>query len=302
MENKYNYRTDFAYERIKQNIANDTFQLVTKHYKGIETQIIDVQKEKNDLASKIGTYVSITFEHLNDMDLRDNVIHVMVDQLHQIMEKSCKDSAIERILIVGLGNSMVVADALGPQVCKKIMVTSHLFKQENVTLEEGMKSVSCLTPGVMGQTGIESSEIIQGVCDMVKPSMLIVIDALATKSMNRINRMIQISDTGIEPGSGVGNIRKAIDKETLGIPVIVVGVATVVDVMSIARHTVEVCYEYDNVRLREEKLNRILDELMEEDSMQLIVTPKQMDEELVHLSEVIATSINTALHENFAAM
>lgn len=300
MKKTFIARTDFANERITNKIKQDSFELETKDYDGVETQMIRVLKDKNPLSSKKGTYISLSFEHLNDSEMRDQVIKVMVDKLHFMIGQQTK--SFDRVLVVGLGNSMVVADALGPKVCEKVMVTSHLFEQENIQMEEGIRSVSCITPGVMGQTGIESSDIIYGVCEMIKPSLLIVVDALATKSMARINKMIQLSDTGIEPGSGVGNIRKAIDYETLKIPVIVIGVATVVDVISIARAAIEISLEQEQKKPDEEHVERVMEELMQEETMQLIVTPKQMDEDLVHLSEVIATSINTAMHQQFDKM
>ena len=300
MKKNFTARTDFASERITNKIKQDSFELETKDYNGVETQMIRVLKDKNPLSSKKGTYISLSFEHLNDSEIRDHVTEVMVEKLHFMIGQQTK--SFDRVLVVGLGNSMVVADALGPKVCEKVMVTSHLFEQENIQMEEGIRSVSCITPGVMGQTGIESSDIIFGVCEMIQPSLLIVVDALSTKSMARINKMIQLSDTGIEPGSGVGNIRKAIDYETLKIPVIVIGVATVVDVISIARAAIEISMEQESKKIDEQHIEQVMEELLQEETMQLIVTPKQMDEDLVHLSEVIATSINTAMHKQFDKM
>ncbi len=300
MKKNFTARTDFASERITNKIKQDSFELETKDYNGVETQMIRVLKDKNPLSSKKGTYISLSFEHLNDSEIRDHVTEVMVEKLHFMIGQQTK--SFDRVLVVGLGNSMVVADALGPKVCEKVMVTSHLFEQENVQMEEGIRSVSCITPGVMGQTGIESSDIIFGVCEMIQPSLLIVVDALATKSMARINKMIQLSDTGIEPGSGVGNIRKAIDYETLKIPVIVIGVATVVDVISIARAAIEISMEQESKKIDEQHIEQVMEELLQEETMQLIVTPKQMDEDLVHLSEVIATAVNTAMHKQFDKM
>src|SRR5699024_6016533 len=137
-------------------------------------------------------------------------------------------------LIVGLGNWNVTPDALGPMTVDKTMVTNHLFELEFETVADGYRPMAAISPGVMGVTGMETSDIILSVIDMFNPGFVIVIDALASRSIERINETIQITDTGIHPGSGVGNKRKELSKETLGIPVIAVGVPTVVDAVTIA--------------------------------------------------------------------
>src|SRR5690606_15896430 len=142
-------------------------------------------------------------------------------------------------LIVGLGNWNVTPDALGPMTVEKVLVTSHLFKLEHESVSEGYRPVGAVTPGVMGVTGIETSNIIFGIVEKFKPDFVIAIDALASRSIERVNETIQLSDSGIHPGSGVGNKRKELSKETLGVPVIAIGVPTVVDAVTITSDTID---------------------------------------------------------------
>jgi len=154
-------------------------------------------------------------------------------------------------LIVGLGNWNVTPDALGPIVCENIIVTRHLFEFQPETVQEGYRSVSAIAPGVMGITGIETSDIIFGVVQKIKPDFIIVIDALASRSIERVNTTIQISDTGIHPGSGVGNKRKELSRETFGIPVIAIGIPTVVDAVSITSDTIDFLLKHFGREMKE---------------------------------------------------
>ncbi|MFB4164863.1 GPR endopeptidase [Alteribacillus sp. JSM 102045] len=154
-----------------------------------------------------------------------------MDQLNIPKDASC--------LVTGLGNWNVTPDALGPMVVDKLVITRHLFKEAPEHVQEGFRPVSAFAPGVMGMTGVETSDIISAVIDKTKPDFIIAIDALASRSIERVNTTIQISDTGIHPGSGVGNKRKELSKETLGIPVIAIGIPTVVDAVSITSDTID---------------------------------------------------------------
>lgn len=156
-------------------------------------------------------------------------------------------------LVVGLGNSNVTPDALGPLTVENLLVTRHLFHLQPESVEEGFRPVSAVAPGVMGTTGIETSDIIHGIVEKIKPDFVIVIDALAARSIERVNATIQISDTGIHPGSGVGNKRKELSRETLGIPVISIGVPTVVDAVSITSDTIDFMLKHFGREMRENK-------------------------------------------------
>ena len=160
----------------------------------------------------------------------ENIAQSLAKEIKQLVENKIQSK--EDILIVGLGNEEVTPDALGPNVVKNIEVTRHIIQYLPQYIDENARPVSAIAPGVLGTTGIETVEIIKGVVDNVKPKLLIVIDALASRSIERISSTIQLSDTGIVPGAGVGNKRKEITQDSLGIPVIAIGIPTVVDIFS----------------------------------------------------------------------
>ena len=155
---------------------------------------------------------------------------VLTDELKKIVEMHVNNQ--EDILIVGLGNIYVTPDALGPKVINEIDVTRHIIKYLPQYVDEGTRPVSAISPGVLGTTGIETVEILKGIVENIHPKLLIVIDALASRSIERISSTIQISDTGIVPGAGVGNTREEISENSLGIPVVSIGIPTVVDIFS----------------------------------------------------------------------
>ncbi|SDH47101.1 GPR endopeptidase Aspartic peptidase. MEROPS family A25 [Alteribacillus persepolensis] len=168
-------------------------------------------------------------KHLEGLFARE--FSAFLEQLNIAKDASC--------LVTGLGNWNVTPDALGPMVVDKLVITRHLFKEAPEHVEEGFRPVSAFAPGVMGMTGVETSDIISAVIDQTKPDFVLAIDALASRSIERVNTTIQISDTGIHPGSGVGNKRKELSMDTLGIPVIAIGIPTVVDAVSITSDTID---------------------------------------------------------------
>ena len=169
----------------------------------------------NVLGKQPGDYISIEFDSLHEHEAREEVIESLRAALCALM----KDT-VRRILVIGLGNRFITSDALGPQVARNILVTSHLYAQGHAHQLQGTRNVAVLAPGVMGQTGLESSSIIQSVSGVYHPDVIIAVDALATRTIRRINRVIQVNNTGIQPGSGVGNHRLALSEETLHVPVI----------------------------------------------------------------------------------
>ncbi|WP_173916087.1 GPR endopeptidase [Halobacillus sp. Marseille-Q1614] len=192
------------------------------------------------IGKKAGNY--ITLESLairkQDTELQVELAACLSRQLVKVMEL-CGIKETDSCLIVGLGNQQVTPDAIGPLVMNEVLVTSHLFKLQPDTVAEGYRPVSAVAPGVMGVTGIETSDMIHGIIHEINPDFVIAVDALASRSINRINATIQLSDTGIHPGSGVGNKRKEISKETYGIPVISIGVPTVVDAVTITNDSID---------------------------------------------------------------
>ena len=213
-------------------------------------------------------------------------------------------------MVIGLGNWNITADALGPKTIGDIVVTRHLQKYMPDEIDDRLSSVSAAAPGVLGITGIETGEIVRGLCEKVTPDLIIAIDALCSRKIDRINSTIQISDTGITPGAGVGNKRMAIDEETLGVKVIAIGVPTVVDAATIAGDTIEIIVNNLEERAKDnEPLYKMLSVIEEEDNMPIIkealtpaigdfiVTPKEIDESVSRLSRIIGDSINLALHK-----
>lgn len=191
-----------------------------------------MKKEKKPFGKKRGNYITLDIQKMNILteEEMENIAQSLAKEIKQLVENKIQSK--EDILIVGLGNEEVTPDALGPNVVKNIEVTRHIIQYLPQYIDENARPVSAIAPGVLGTTGIETVEIIKGVVDNVKPKLLIVIDALASRSIERISSTIQLSDTGIVPGAGVGNKRKEISQDTLGIPVIAIGIPTVVDIFS----------------------------------------------------------------------
>ena len=205
---------------------------------------------------------------------------------------------------MGLGNIYVTPDALGPKVINEIEVTRHIMKYLPQYVEEGTRMVSAISPGVLGTTGIETLEIIKGIVDNIHPKLVIVIDALASRSIERISSTVQLSDTGIVPGAGVGNKRTEISQATLGIPVIAIGIPTVVETAVLVNDSLDLFI----TKLQEEaKSNDYLNQLKEQDNYEqikeallpkdynLIVTPKEIDDLIENMSEVVAKGINMSM-------
>jgi spore protease len=208
---------------------------------GISISSLEIKDEGSKIVGKKpGRYLTLETQGIRqkDTDLQEKVIDVFAKQFSQFLLdlKIPKDASC---LVVGLGNWNVTPDALGPLAVENLLITRHLFKLQPENVEEGFRPVSAIAPGVMGLTGIETSDIISGVIEQSKPDFVIAIDALAARALGRVNTTIQISDTGIHPGSGVGNKRKALSKETFGIPVIAIGIPTVVDAVSITSDTID---------------------------------------------------------------
>ena len=264
---------------------------------------MSILKDNNSFNKKIGEYISINFNDIEEQKNRDIVKEVLSSSLDEMINRyNIKDN--DKVLVVGLGNKDFTADALGPMAAKEVIVTSHLFSIEGFNIKEGTKAVSLLTPGVMGQTGLETADIVKSVCDFYNPSLVIFIDALATRSMERVNRVIQITNTGIAPGSGIGNNRKALDEEYLSVPCICIGVATVVGVSSIVNETISLIENmYGDLPLsysplKSENRYHIISSLLEDKGLEMIVTPKQIDEDIRNISYIIGNSINQSLHLN----
>lgn len=212
------------------------------------------------------------------------------------------------VLVIGLGNRFATPDTLGPKVVNQVFVTRHVALKAPELMDEDVAYLSSFAPSVMGLTGIETAEIIEGVVDNVKPDCVIAIDALAARHVSRINSTIQISDTGISPGAGVGNKRKELNEKTIGCKVIAIGVPTVVDTATLVSDTLG---QVINLMVKESEHSPVFDilssaseqdhyelvkESLGEEVKDLFVTPKEIDEIMEYLSSIISNSINIAVH------
>lgn len=211
-------------------------------------------------------------------------------------------------LVVGLGNWNVTPDALGPKVVSKLMITRHLRELVPDSIDEEIRPVCAISPGVLGITGIETGEIIRAIVEKIKPNLVICIDALASRRLERVNRSIQIGNTGISPGSGVGNKRMELSQKTLGIPVIAIGVPTVVDAATMANDTIDLVIdemikqsksgtEFYNMLKSIDKNDKqkMIEEVLDPFVGNLMVTPKEVDMIVDSLTKIIANGINLAL-------
>ena len=255
--------------------------------------IIDTKNGAKAMGKPMGTYVTLEAPALiePDEDYHREVSEELAKQLRRLIPEIEKEQSI---LVVGLGNRDVTADALGPEVVDNLFINRHVIKEYGKAAygREKMHQVSSIVPGVTAMTGMETAEIVKGVVDQTKPDALIVVDALAARSTKRLNRTIQVSDAGIHPGSGVGNHRNAITKESLGVPVIAIGVPTVVDAATIVGDAIEsMLQEYgESGHFFNREHPKAMSELNH-----MYVTSKDIDETVKRLSFTISEAINIAL-------
>ena len=332
----YQVRTDLLIDLYTGEYDKEKIDLHREKNQDIEIVDIVIKDEDNEFKKKKGKYTTVQFSDVTDKENQKRVeeivtryLKAMLAYLHISPDASC--------LVVGLGNRESTPDSLGPRVIEKILVTKYLFDTPGVQVANDYRNVSVFSPGVLATTGIESSEMILGIIERTKPDFLIVIDALASTSLDRINKTIQMTDSGIHPGSGIGNNRKEINKESLGIPVISIGVPTVIEAITIVSDTIQYFYKhfaYNKANLNKNKfipitkrdyrefngeLNKkekeelfghiglltekerkeLIFEVLSPIGYNMMVTPKEIDFLMEKVSSVIANSINCSLHKNF---
>lgn len=325
----YKVRTDLAIDEAIGN--NENIIIKTKNYNEIKVTHVKVLKEIEEINKKKGTYITIEFDDVTDYENNKNVEKLFIEELKNVLKKIKKT---DYVLIVGLGNKTCTPDSIGPLVARKIIVTNHLYKLG--LLEEGFRRISVIEPGVTGTTGIETQNIIKGIVNEIKPDIVIAIDSLASSSLDHVNKTIQITDAGISPGSGVGNKREEISSETLEIPVIAIGVPTVVDAATIVNDTIKYMYKHfaynkknynnpvnrlminpnylkENTEITKEDKNlllgivgtltsnetkQLISEVLSPIGYNLMVTPKEIDFQVNKISELLSNGINNALNEN----
>ena len=311
-----NVRTDLAIEANQAYTEENKRELdgviVDEETEGeikVTTVTIESDEAGKNLGKPKGHYITIDIPEFTiyDGETMENVANVFGKVLKRLVDISEEKLA----LVVGLGNWKVTPDALGPKVVEKIMVTRHLKEVMPDAIDDSVRPVCAIAPGVLGITGIETGEIIKSLVDRIKPDMVICIDALGSRRIERVNRTIQLSDTGISPGAGVGNHRMPINEETLGVKVIAIGVPTVVDAATIASDTMDLLlddliqkaqsgkefYNMLNSIDRNEK-NMLIREILNPSVGDLIVTPKEVDAVIDSLSKIIGDGINLAIQPN----
>ena len=293
-------RTDLAVE-LREDFPEDDERLKgvsvkEEYYKHRKVRVSTVRitdaSGAEAMGRSIGTYITVEAKGLAEGEerLRRFVAETLSEQLLQLM-KEVNETAKE-ILVVGLGNREATPDALGPVTVDELVVTRHLILQlgEEFRKKYHLTSFCALAAGVLAQTGMESGEIIKSVVEELHPDMVIAIDALASRSTERLGTTVQITDTGIYPGAGIGNNRQALNKETLGVPVIAVGVPTVVDAVTILRERMGAYLRKKGVP--EAECEEILTEAGENNGQVLFVTPKGIDELVHRAGETVAEAIN----------
>lgn len=274
----FSHRSDFADEGLSENDPEFLIKQVLKENDQMKVTWIKVLEEENPFHKKIGDYVTIQFDKMDDALLREKISEQVVDILTLMSEEILFD----KILVVGLGNEEMISDAIGPNTIASILVSAHLFELES--RQEGIRNCAAIAPKVMGQTGLESAKIVKSICDFYEPDLVLVVDALASDHFERINRVIQITNTGISPGSGVGNHRLAIDQELLQVPVISLGVATVTTIEAIVLEALK-----EKIDLNYQHLN-------------CIVTPRSMDVDAKQIVSILAHALNCFIHPLYESL
>ena len=323
--------TDLAIDVIDKISSLDGVKQVIRNVDGVSITDVKLEK-KNSLNKKEGDYITIEFDDVTDSTNYNKIKEVVKLELNSLMCKmNIKDS--DTCLFIGLGNAKSTPDSLGPKVSKDIIVTKHIYDLGQ--LDSKYRVVSVISPGVSANTGIETSDIVDSIVKKIRPNFIIAVDALASGSIDRVNKTIQMTDTGIHPGSGIGNARKEISKSTIGIPVIAIGVPTVVDASVIVADTINYMYKhyafnkeysknpkskltFNNVnylnknivintkdkedlfgligKLNSDEVKILINEVLNPIGYNLMVTPKEIDYVIDRLSTLISCSVNETLH------
>lgn len=320
MSDKYiNFKTDMAdervdtYKRVNNLTEIDGVKVESKNDEIVTTTIVDVLNENGAtaLSKEIGKYITMEIKDIKYLEEKDKskIINTLSNEIKNLIGEDKTKS----ILVVGLGNIYVTPDSLGPKVVQSVDITRHLINFAKDLVEPDTRSVSALSPGVLGTTGIETSEIITSVCNEVKPDIVIAIDSLASSSINRLGTTIQLSNTGITPGAGVRNKREGINQNTLNVPVIAIGVPTVVDMATITSEAIDKMVEVTKQKIEngdnsvsKEQIERVINIFNDDnkynmianvlDTDNFIVTPKEIDDVIQIVSDLISSGINMSIN------
>lgn len=320
MSDKYiNFKTDMAdervdtYKRVNNLTEIDGVKVESKNDEIVTTTTVDVLNENGAtaLSKEIGKYITMEIKDIKYLEEKDK--NKIINALSNEIKNLIGEDKTKSILVVGLGNIYVTPDSLGPKVVQSVDITRHLINFAKDLVEPDTRSVSALSPGVLGTTGIETSEIITSVCNEVKPDIVIAIDSLASSSINRLGTTIQLSNTGITPGAGVRNKREGINQNTLNVPVIAIGVPTVVDMATITSEAIDKMVEVTKQKIEngdnsvsKEQIERVINIFNDDnkynmianvlDTDNFIVTPKEIDDVIQIVSDLISSGINMSIN------
>ena len=295
---KFTVRTDLADEVLenlgdKKGKIGDGIGFETRHIRGIRVDSVTVKnKEAQELTKKpVGKYVTVTTGEIwrSDSQSFENIARTLADIIKEMLPYK------GLCLVAALGNDKITSDAVGPLAADNIIVSRHI-KSQNKQLYDalGLGECACIVPGVMGDTGAEAFELVRGAVDILKPSSVVVIDALASRNMERLAKTVQISDSGISPGSGVGNARQEISERTLGVPTLAIGVPTVVEVQTL-------CLDILSQALGDEKeVLRHIEDKMPQNIGRFFVCPKETDRIIKSMARLIGYSLNFAFHDDMS--
>lgn len=312
-----NIRTDLASEAYEmlmeaaQELSGVSSE--EEERKGMKITRVEIHSEEaqEKMGKPCGNYVTVEIPNAgaSDREEYEAACRILSDEIKKLT--GLREGA--SVLVVGLGNWNVTPDALGPEVVSQLMVTRHLLEYVPEHVEEGIRPVCAISPGVLGITGMETGEIIRGVTEKIRPDLVIAVDALAARSMERIHRTVQLCDTGIAPGAGVGNKRKELSRDTLGVPVIAIGVPTVIDAATIAADAMQSITDamlesagknaafYQTLsNMNHDEQRQLAKEALSPRMSDFIVTPKEVDRMIQQISKIVANGINLALHDHIS--
>lgn len=301
-------RTDLAVEArdlVRERMGSEPDGIMSDEEKGDFSRVVTVKILTPDAervtGKKMGTYVTVHCPDIrvSQKEAKDEVAKFLSSKLKEMLA-GLGVAPEDEILVAGLGNWNATPDAIGPMVVGKLLVTRHLHRVLPPEKRGGLRSVSAISPGVLGLTGIETAEIISSVVAKTKPRAVLVIDALAARSTARIGASIQMGNTGISPGSGVGNRRFGLTADSLGVPVVAIGVPTVVDVTTIVMDVLGAISrsgDQNVLELPPDRMREAVVNMIGPDMSQMVVTPKEVDVIVEMMSTVVAGGMNTALHE-----
>lgn len=311
---RFNIRTDLAIDCVDKNTKLKGVKCRQNTISGLIVTSVDLDNE-NDLNKKKGKYITIEFDDVTDHNNELKVTKVLTSVLRKLIKSNHNTLG----LIVGLGNNNSTPDSLGPLTVDNIIVTNHIYNLG--CLSKNYSRICAIKPSVLGETGIETGDIIESIVKKIKPDYLIAIDSLASSSIERLNKTIQITDTGIHPGSGIGNERKEISKDTLGIPVYAIGIPTVASASVIVKDTINFIYKNYEINkesmnktnlisdkdrrellgyigtLEDEELNLLINEVLNPIGYNFMVTPKEVDFIIKKMSNIVSNSINNSVHK-----